>query len=182
MRIARRHPPRRTLLLAFATVAGGACAYSVFAEPEPFDFEAPPGTTWQLAYSGTLPNASIIEYVPEGEDVESWSELVTVLRTYRMIGESRRDSFQDLQETREDECPGSTRWNLVEESDDRLIFESWAAPCLGFQEHYELAAFVDGTRDRIKLSYAVKAPEVDRDVREAWLATMRSARLGDDQH
>lgn len=166
-------------VLALLAAAGSGCAYSVFAAPQSFDFEPPPGQGWDLAYSAAVQNGRLDEYVPSGDDVESWHEIMTVLRTYRMLGQSRRDMFDGLKKVREDECPGSTTWNLVEESDDRLIYESWATPCLGFPDQYELAVLVDGTRDRVKLSYAVKSKEVDPTVREAWLAVMRAAHFGE---
>jgi hypothetical protein len=166
-------------VLVLLAAAGSGCAYSVFAAPQPFDFKPPPGQGWDLAYSAAVQNGRIDEYVPTGDDLESWHELMTVLRTYRMLGQSRRDVFEGLQKVREKECPGSTKWNLVEESDDRLIYEWWAAPCLGFPDQYEIAVLVDGTRDRVKLSYTVKSIEVDPTVREAWLAVMREARFGE---
>lgn len=165
-------------LTALLAAAAGGCAYSVFAEAEQFDFEPPPGDAWQLAYSAPVNNGRIDEYILAGDTLESWHQLMTVLRTYRMLGQSRRDMYEGLQKIREEECPGSTRWNLVEESDHHLIFEWWATPCLGFPDQYELAVLVDGTRDRVKLSYAVKARDVDPTVRESWLVTMRNARLG----
>lgn len=178
MNVPALHLPRALSLLVPAAVAVGGCAYTVFAEPEPFNFEPPAGRSWEVAYSAPVNNGTIDEFVPVGDSLDSWHELMTVLRTYRMLGQSRRDMYERLQEVREEECPGSTRWNLVEESEDRLIYEWWATPCLGFPDQYELAVLVDGTRDRVKLSYAVKAKEVDPAVREEWLTTMRQARLG----
>lgn len=170
-------PPGSRGIIAVLAVTLSGCAYTVFAEAEQFDFQPPPGPAWELAYSAPVNNGRIDEYVPAGDSLESWHELMTVLRTYRVLGQSRQDVYEGLQEVREEECPGSTRWNLVEESEDRLIFEWWAAPCLGFPDQYELAVLVDGTRDRIKLAYAVKADDVDPNVREAWLEVMREARL-----
>lgn len=179
MRIRARRLSETFTVLALLTAAGSGCAYSVFAAPQPFDFEPPPGRAWNLAYSATVQNGRIDEYVPAGDDLETWHELMTVLRTYRMLGQSRRDMLEGLQDIREKECPGSTTWNVVEESDERLIYESWAAPCLGFPDQYELAVLVDGTRDRVKLSYAVKSGDVDPAIREEWLGVMRAARLGE---
>lgn len=177
MGIPFRNPPATLGVIALLAFGGGGCAYTVFAEPEAFEFTPPTGRTWELGYSAPVANGELDEFVPPGEDVESWHELMSVLRIYRMLGQSRMDFFEGLQEIREEECPGSTRWNLVEESDDHLIYESWTAPCMGFPDQYEIVALVDGTRDRIRLSYTIKEADVDPSVREEWLATMRAARL-----
>lgn len=163
------------------------CAYTVFSKPQPLVYGLPPGQVWERAHHAPLElsadvagyDGEIDEYVLEGDDIEDWHELVTVLRTYKVLWKSRLQMFEDLQRIREEECPGSTRWNLVEDSDERLLFESWAAPCQGFPDVYEVAVVVDGKRDRVRLSYAVKSPDIDDGTRERWLAAFRAARLED---
>lgn len=175
-----RHALGRSAVLLPLVALG--CAYTIFGKPQPLLYSPPDGVAWQHAFHSASPgsNVTIDEYVREGDDIADWGELVTVVRVYdRHSAGSRRKMYEGLQKVREEECPGSTRWNVVEDTKERLMFESWGAPCRGFPEHYEIAVLVDGKRDRIKLSYTLKGSDVDPGVREGWVTALRGARMVD---
>lgn len=161
----------------------GGCAYTVFAEGDRLQYSLPESEEWRLAYQDFVSAAQgtggvwIEEYTRPGESVEDWRELVTVMKTYRDFLVSKKDYYDGLVKVREKNCPGSTRWNVVEESDTRLLYEWWSKECMGFAPQHEIATIVDGRRDRFLFRYTNMGAGMDADTREKWKQILLDAEV-----
>ena len=176
--------PNTRFVFLFFSVILTACGYSVFAEGDRLQFSLPENEGWTLGYEnfvhapmGGAGGTSIEEYVRPGQTVEDWSELVTVMKTFRGFGESPKSFYKKLTETREDNCPGSTRWNIIEEEDKAILYEWWATPCMGFGEQHEVAVILDGRRDRFLLRYTSMSAEMEPERRSQWIEVFKAANV-----
>lgn len=173
----------RLAFLFFSAILTG-CGYSVFAEGDRLQYSLPENEGWTLGYEnfvqapmGSAGGTWIEEYVRPGETVEDWGELVTVMKTFRAFGESQKRFYQKLVDIREDNCPGSTRWNIIEEKEKLILYEWWATPCMGFGEQHEVAIILDGRRDRFLFRYTSMSSEMAPERRTQWIETFKAARV-----
>ena len=178
----------RTSIVACAVaLCTSGCAYSIYAPAERLSYTLPADESWRIANDIPLqvpdinPGGGITEYVRGNESLENWTELVTLQTQYRMAQlsgmETAKDVYQKLVKTRERECPGSTRWQVIEETPGRISYEWRSKPCLGWPDQHEVSLLADGTRDRFRLAYTAKTTEMDGERHDKWLAVLRAAQL-----
>ena len=90
----------------------------------------------------------VTEYVPAGETVENWSELITV---HSIIGAAQDSTAEDfialIRDPLLDYCP-SAMWNVIRQSPDELVAEWRTIGCVGpfdSDDQYELVRVVWGS-------------------------------------
>jgi hypothetical protein len=131
-------------------------------------FRAPPG--WVLAPL----TGEVVEYVKPGERVEAWTELVTVQSLKRPKTIRLADFYEQLKATRSSRCPDVTEWQIIEESEQSLLYE-WRTrdTCDGHPPQVELARLIL-TRDSFyRVAYATRG-EMPAESRATWLEWLRS--------
>ena len=102
-------------LVALALPLGGLSAAETKVN---FDLDE---SQWELAYEGGVDNFTIVEYVPKGESLESWTELISVV-SYDGISESPDKVYHSMIEELKSRCPNSTvESNIIESQDDSLV-------------------------------------------------------------
>jgi hypothetical protein len=118
----------------------------------------------------------IIEYVPKGESVQDWSELVTIQNFSKKLGSP--ESFLDqLKTLREKQCPGSTVWNVIAQDKDSILYEWMAKPCEGWPDQHEISRILDGKWNRFRIAYTVKVKELQEEERNIWIKSMLKATI-----
>lgn len=178
---------RESFAVSVLLLLAAGCAYTIFAPGERLVYTLPADEGWQVAYLQPLqhpmvdPSGKIEMFLRDGENFTSWTELVTLQTTFRMFRLGGLDTAQYVYQQhvalREPSCPGATRWQVIEETPGRVLYEWWARPCQGFPELHEVALIVDGVRDRFQLSYRAAAPAMDSATRERWLGVLRAAKV-----
>ena len=140
-------------------------------DSENLDFQLEPG--WKLASSPKgAKRSSIAEYVREGDDINSWKELVTVQTWGKSSRQPSPDElFKSLQATRDKECPGSTQWNVIAKDANSILYEWQAKPCLGWTDQCEIARIIIGNRLVFALHYAAKGAQLPPETRSKWIKT-----------
>lgn len=171
--------------LTLCILAG--CAYTVFGEGDRLDYTLPEEEGWALGFENYTPSPGgggvwLWEFVRPGQSVDDWQELVTVMRTYRDILKSKPGNyFEGLKKIREKNCPGSTRWNVIQETDDSLLYEWWAKPCMGFDTQHEIAIIKDGRRDRFLFRYTHMGADMGAGKREQWMKLLLASKVMIDE-
>lgn len=135
------------------------------------------GAEWKPAYSSDRHQSTILEFIREGDDINSWKELVTYQNFVRHGKESAEDTLNKLKAIREKECPGATEWNVIDKNESRILYEWHAKPCLSWPEQSELATIVVGRYNLFLLHYAVKVHELAPDVRAEWIKRFSAAAI-----
>ncbi len=76
---------------------------------------------WDIAYEGEVDNFKIIEYVPKGQSIENWSELISVV-AYDGVSVSPGSVFKSMIEEIKYRDPDSTvESSILENGEDSLI-------------------------------------------------------------
>jgi hypothetical protein len=145
---------------------------------EELNFQMEPG--WKVGNFAEGPNhSSITEYIREGDDINNWSELVTIqsVRKSRGAPSSPDEMLKVLKAMREKECPSSTEWNVIDKNENSILFEWQAKPCLGWPEQHELEKIIDGKHSRFLLHYAAKVYQLSPDTRTKWIKKFAEATI-----
>lgn len=99
------------------------------------------GKNWIL--SDQLIDYGMVEFIPAGQDHETWEEIITVQRL-DAEGKSLKNLHKKLRKIREKNCPGQTAYSrIIKEEKKILLFESRVENCEKF-----------GTQSEIKIMLA----------------------------
>jgi hypothetical protein len=135
-------------------------------------------TDWQLASNSETHDATIMEFVRKGDDINNWKELVTFQNFARKGALAPRgampspgDFLNTQKALREKECPGLTQWNTIAQDENSIVYEWQAKPCAGWPEQHEMAKIVYGHYNIFILHYAAKVHELTPDTRAKWIKT-----------
>ena len=172
---------RKVFAVSVLMLLATGCAYTIYAPGERLVYTLPADEGWQIGSTQPMQPPSVRLIVRRSEHVTEWTEIVrleTQFRMFRLGGmETAQDVYKQFIALSERQCPGSTRWQVIEETPGRVLYEWWTKPCLGFPEHHEVSLLVDGVRDRFRLAYTVKVPKMDTATRERWLDVLRAAKV-----
>jgi len=137
--------------------------------------QVPSDREWVLGFLEEKPGEfSITEFVPKGETVENWSELMTIQNFAKTRG-SPEEFFEGLKALREKRCPGSTTWNVINKDERSILYEWKAKPCAGFPEQHEISRIIDGKWNRFRIAYTAKVSEIPAETRDAFVQSMADA-------
>jgi hypothetical protein len=141
---------------------------------EALDFKL--GPEWLAAHHANANGYTILEFVRQGDDINSWKELVTI---QKFVGSSKspEETLNHLKKLREKECPGATEWNVIEKNENSILYEWQVKPCRGWPEQHEIARIIRGKHDLYFLHYAAKVHEIAPETREQWIKTLSSATI-----
>lgn len=135
---------------------------------------------WVKGYTQVVPNEyAIDEWVRAGETIDNWSELVTMqnLRRSVVLPGTPQKMMEGLRTAMLKRCPG-TRWEVVEEDANSILYEWSFAACPGqTYDQYELARIIYGKFNIWRLAYTTKAAGLDPAARSTWLARLREVRV-----
>jgi hypothetical protein len=133
---------------------------------------------WKVANSAGARNYTILEFVRQGDDINSWKELVTMQNFGRSRGyRSPSETIDELKALREKECPGVTQWNVIEKTENSILFEWHAKECLGQPEQCEVSRILYGKRNVFVLHYAAKVHELTPETRAEWIKRFAAASI-----
>lgn len=125
---------------------------------------------WKQGYYDEVSGQySIREFIREDENIDNWRELLTIQNFASKDWGTPRDAFNAMQSIRERECPGSTKWNILEENESSILYESQSQDCLGWAAHHEIAKIIDGKYNRFRVAYTIKMYQMPSDRRSDWI-------------
>jgi TPR repeat protein len=135
--------------------------------PLSFDF----ASGWRVGHYSARPNlGSIMEFVREGDDIESWQELLTLqLFTTSWGGRSPEATLNSLKAMREVQCPGVTQWEVIGQDATSILYEWRSGQCRGWPAQHEIAKIIYGKTARIRIAYTAKTDELNSEERTEWV-------------
>ena len=142
------------------------------AEPEELEFSLDKG--WKEASTHSGHGQLMIEFVPQGDDINNWKELFT-FQNFAKGKQTPEEFLNKLKAQREKECPGATVWNVIEQNESSILYEWRAKPCLGWPEQHEVARIILGKHNLFMLHYVAKVPELAPDTRTKWIKILQDA-------
>lgn len=129
---------------------------------------------WELAYSQVEKEGAIFEFLPKGETLEDWNEMVTVQYfSYELIA-GKISPLEFMMKVRSDttELFPSVQWNVIAAKDSEVVYEwSLAGSPLADDQH-EIARLADETLGISRLAYVKKTGRLPHEERAKWLHWM----------
>lgn len=131
---------------------------------------------WKTASATERHGQLMIEFVHNGDDINNWKELFTY-QDFAKGKQTPEEFLNKLKAAREEECPGATVWNVIEQDESSILYEWRARPCLGWPEQHEVARIILGKHKLFILHYVAKVPELAPDTRTKWIKTLQDATI-----
>lgn len=134
--------------------------------------------TWQLAWGEATPSVYTVEYVPSGENINSWNELVT------------SQFFPDLQQKATPQLLAhgimeqiqksdfKSKITIIENTPDRVIFEFQVTDPKNLQQD-ELQAVFGDNKGLYILHYVIKKEDMGKENRDKWVEFLKQAKPKD---
>lgn len=118
------------------------------------------GEGWELGYVAEDRQTGVFinEYVPIGQTVENWSNLLTFQGFPVRVKPHRITlrSYVDLLEKRMRARCMNTMWSVLWEKNDRVIYRWHISRCPGQDDQAEIAAFIAGDTTMFRVAYTKK--------------------------
>ncbi|HVA71860.1 MAG TPA: hypothetical protein VNF02_02020 [Candidatus Limnocylindrales bacterium] len=174
-----RHTPMKNFLSAFLFLfliswPRPAAAQYAGIHGEHLYFSLP--ADWQVVHGS---KSDDLELIRKGDDINNWKELVTVQDLPSRRSDSPQAFLEAIKARREKECPGVTRWNVIQQDEYSMVYE-WqlTKPCVGAARplgQHELARVVFGKYNIFRIRYATVGQGLITDVRAKWISRLSSA-------
>jgi len=170
--------PQRSILFTLFVVLAAA---SMVAKntPETLKFDMGKEGEWKLAATSGAPGGgTIMEFVREGDDVAHWKELVTMQDFRKSSAVKSPDAtLEKLKVLHEKRCPGATEWNIIDKTEDNVLYEWHQKPCANQPEQSELVRVLYGKQNVFFLHYAVKSHDFPPEARTEWIKRFNEAAI-----
>lgn len=119
---------------------------------------------WTEAHKTQDPRRMIIEYVPPGQAVQSWSELVTVQILFDVRLDLSAGRFVDLvMAEHKSKQPGcaTVSHQVLESTPTEVLFEQALTGCAPLRDEYSVRKVIRGPWTMSEVSYAKTSPLTD---------------------
>jgi len=112
---------------------------------------------WNEGHSNQEKNTIILEYVPPGETVQNWSELVSMQIIQNVPLEVSAEKFvaeiADQHRSRKPGCEIVSQ-KIVASSQTEVLYEQSLAKCAPFRDEYSIRKAIRGPRSLMEVSYS----------------------------
>ena len=134
---------------------------------------------WKVGHAAKDPLLSITEFIRADDDINRWRELFTVQTNAAGPGGVRApaDALDVIRATRERQCPGAFRWNVVASKAKAVVYEWQATPCQGWPDQHEIASIINGKYSQFLVRYTAKVYRVAPDVRSEWIERLTNTKV-----
>jgi tetratricopeptide (TPR) repeat protein len=139
--------------------------------------------SWQVGYTNTDADGTVVEYIPRSQIIENWSELVA---TRFFVGLQKSTTVAMLYErysrTALENCKRSYLQTLIE-GPKNIIYEWNNQGCTDTslaQAQYEIARIFESDYGLHRISYACKDKDVFQSVKEDWMIRLLNITVRDD--
>jgi hypothetical protein len=134
---------------------------------------------WSVANTAEAEGVRTLQFVPNGQTMKNWTELVT-LQTVDKQSPLRRTSLDDFLAAENErvakQCPGSSV-DLLLKRTDGLLFASQLASC-DEPPPAEIGRVIEGSENRFVLRYLVRGKlSMTPERRQAWFGRLERVQL-----
>jgi hypothetical protein len=159
---------RMALLIA---VLGAAPAIA-----ENLQFLWPSWENWVIANSAKEKGYAITEFVPEGQDITRWTQLLTIQNFSKKGFPGPEQAMAALKEKMAERCP-SLVWNVIERIHEDVIYEWRVENCSSNPDQHEIARFLVGKQNVFRIAYTAKMKEISEERKKELLERLRQASI-----
>jgi len=139
---------------------------------------------WLIANESETKTQLIYEYVPPGQKIEDWTELLTV-QTLKMprkppaIDALAASSYENLVK----QCPGKVTWNVIAREipttpgGESMLFEWSVKDCPPEADQHEVARILYGKFNIFRVAYVAKTQSLMPEKRDKWIAELTATKI-----
>lgn len=134
---------------------------------------------WKLGFENynQEKKAMIKEFVPEGQTVDTWDELVTLQFFEGLQNKITVAQFlQKMQAGIQNACPG-VNWRILSSKDNEAVYQWSIRGCKGQPDQTEIARVFAGHEGMHVWHYAVKDPDLAPQKKKEWIDRLNQFRL-----
>jgi hypothetical protein len=133
--------------------------------------------TWIVGYQGRGPGQVLVEFVPEGQKIDAWTELVSA---QFLIGKQKEMTVPQYVESAKkvvmDKCPAA-RWREIRTGEEDALYEWSVDACKGVDDQSQLTRVMRGTEGLHVLYYAIKRSPLPVEKRDEWSRLLGETKL-----
>src|SRR5689334_7513717 len=137
----------------------------------------PDPETWVRANAQDDGHATLVEYVPQGQQLEHWRELLTIQALDDRLGPQAPRPVMDGLESQMRKRGGQLEWHVIEEDAQSVLYEWNLRGAQGVEDQGELARLVCGKDALHRAAYAYKQLPLAAERRSERLELLRKARV-----
>ena len=130
---------------------------------------------WKRVTQEVKNNIVVAQFLPDGERLQDWNELVTA-QLYIGLRTEPRYYAKYVQETAVATCPG-TQWQIVRETPYDVMYEWGVKGCDKAPDQSRIGRVILGTDGLHILEYAIKLGEMPADDREKWIGCLEASQI-----
>lgn len=131
---------------------------------------------WKEGHSAVKDNQTIIEWVPPGETVQNWSELVTlhtIHKTSRSLTPEK--TAEVIKEDLKKRCANVTQ-KIISSTNTDILFERTTTSCAPARDEYSIIKIVNGFRSSSFITYA-STSHLSKAERKKWIKYVGDVQL-----
>ncbi len=173
-------PPLRSLLIIAALLTGPAVLFAATDTQPGIPFD---GRTWIVGSHDANEQQAITEYVPEGETIDNWTELVTISEFIGLQDEvTAMQVMTSMMQMAEENCFGVKKNILQSEGTNSIIFEWETKGCKaeipgGSAPEFDISRIII-SNDRIFVMQHASKTALSAEKRDQWITIISSAVFG----
>ena len=134
---------------------------------------------WEIGYEVEDTQQGMVEFVVKGENVNAWTELVTLQAFFGLQETATPESYMNgMGEGLRKACPDA-RTNLIRKGANDIVFDWEIKSCPGQEAQYEIDRVIAGTKALYVIHYATKKLPVAAETRDKWAGLLSAATLID---
>lgn len=159
------------LFISFQTTSAQAETTELISLPFGID-----NKKWEIGWQEQKPELFMYEFVPNGQSVENWKEIITV-QFYPALKKLSAADFlntflSDLQKSE----PG-VNIKIISASNDNAVAQWNLANSKTNNDQYELDRVIKGKKGLHMIHYAVKTTDWDESERDKWIKFINQAKV-----
>ncbi len=150
-----------------------ACAQDNLATgniPDRFDFKHEVGQTDKHQQT------TMVEIFPQGESIETWTELLTIQSLGKKKHLAPRDAVDGTRQKLLELCPNLVFDELDAKGED-ILYEWHVENCPGTADQHEIARYFASKSTVFRVAYTIKTKPLSEAERTFWIGWLRAARL-----
>jgi len=159
----------KIISIFFVFIILSACATSVPLETVHIPA---PHQGWKVGYAKDRPGqGNIVEYVRKGENIENWSELITI-QFFENSTDTPTDLMSKLKTSMNNRCQ-STFWKEIEEDEASILYEWKINNCKTNPDQHEIARIFKGNDGLHRAAYTIKTSNIENKKKEDWIKHLK---------
>ena len=117
---------------------------------------------WKIGFEAQSFGERLTEYVPRGQTVHNWTELVTI-QAFDMANPddfSPRELMNELMASLKTKCANRLRWRVMHTRGNRVVYEWGIRSCEPYADQNEVVLIAQGEHTMFRVAYTRRGSDL----------------------